>query len=99
MKKIKVIKTVEEDFYTKRYFKYAKDTIDIVAVQDTYSLSSKDYGFEDIEKLKINGVEYLKMSLRDNHYYTYYRSGSDIVISPTNQLKKPLITQKVQPSI
>jgi hypothetical protein len=80
--KVLVINRIEDDFYTKRFFKYEKDTIDVVAGQDTYSLSSKGYSFADIEQLKVGGFEYKKMSLRDNYQYCYYASGTNIVINP-----------------
>jgi len=79
---LEVINNIEEDFYSFKFLKQVEDTLDLVAEQDTYSLSTEKYDFDDIQKLTIDGIDYQKVNAKENFNYSYYNQGSNLTIKP-----------------
>jgi len=79
---LEVINNIEEDFYSFKFLKQVEDTLDLVAEQDTYSLSAEEYDFDDIQKLTIDNINYEKVNAKENFNYSYYSQGSNLVIMP-----------------
>lgn len=78
------INTLEQSIYRNIIKEGVRAYIDIVAEQATYDISSEAYSFEDINVLIIDSVKYTKISaFSDDAYYTFYKSGTSIVVYPT----------------
>lgn len=78
------VNMLEQTLYRSNLMELELDLIDAVAGQSEYSLSTKEYKFEDIEALSINGVYYNAIQPKTQMYdYSYTKTTSGFRLSPT----------------
>lgn len=78
--KVKWINEVERYVYRNVVYDLGRLTIDTVVGQTAYELTG--FLFEDIERVKVNGVEYTKMSLLNHSANTFYKANGEFTIDP-----------------
>lgn len=79
------VNTLEQSIYRNLVKEATITYIDIVASQSAYDISAEAFKFEDIEELLIDEIPYTKRGgfSDDKNYYTYYKSGDNLVLYPT----------------
>lgn len=83
-KMLEWVNMLEQSLYRSNLMELELDLIDAVAVQSEYSLATKEYKFEDIEALYVDGELYnARYATTPPYNGTYVKTTSGFALSPT----------------